>query len=183
MLFGPAPALHVSRTSPPACLERRREEQRGQPPGAAIRHGDGADGTRAHHDPARRRRPHDPKLHDAGVRRPRLCAGWPHDHACAVARFEIRHAGRRRAFFDQLEPRLRAIPGVEAAAITNGVPPHDGGERLLEIDVPRDSAGAAPVFVGTVTITPEFFAAAGAPDSRTEFQLTRMVPRALKRSS
>jgi putative ABC transport system permease protein len=69
----------------------------------------------------------------------------------------------RRAFFDRLEPRLRAIPGVEAAAITNGVPPHDGGERLLEIDLPRESAGTAPVFVGTVTITPEFFAVLRAP--------------------
>ena len=69
----------------------------------------------------------------------------------------------RRAFFDRLEPRLRAIPGVEAAAITNGVPPHDGGERLLEVDSPQVPAGTAPVFVGTVTITPEFFAVLQAP--------------------
>ena len=40
----------------------------------------------------------------------------------------------RRAFFQQLEPRLAAIPGVAAATVTTGVPPEDGGERLLEID-------------------------------------------------
>ena len=40
----------------------------------------------------------------------------------------------RRAFFEQLEPRVAAIPGVEAVAVTTGVPPLDGGERLLEID-------------------------------------------------
>ena len=63
--------------------------------------------------------------------------------------------GGRRAFFDQLEPRVAAIPGVEAVATTTGVPPDDGGERLLQIE---GAAGdRAPVFVGTVTITPGFF--------------------------
>ena len=69
----------------------------------------------------------------------------------------------RRAFFERLEPRLRAIPGVEAAAITNGVPPHDGGERPIEIDGSQESARAEPVFVGTVTITPDFFFVLRAP--------------------
>jgi putative ABC transport system permease protein len=69
-------------------------------------------------------------------------------------------ADARRAFFDRLEPRLGAIPGVEAAAVTTGVPPHDGGERLLETDR-TVQAGARPVFVGTVTITPRFFDVAG----------------------
>jgi putative ABC transport system permease protein len=70
-------------------------------------------------------------------------------------------AAARRGFFERLEPRLAAIPGVEAAAVTTGVPARDGGERLLEIDGP--SRAAAPVFVSTVTISPRFFQAAGVP--------------------
>ena len=69
----------------------------------------------------------------------------------------------RRAFFDRLEPRIAAIPGVEAAAVTNGVPPHDGGERLLEIDASGQTADSRPVFVGTVTIGPRFFEVLGVP--------------------
>ena len=72
----------------------------------------------------------------------------------------------RRAFFDRLEPRLAAIPGVAAAAVTTGVPPHDGGERLLETDGPAHTADWRPVFVGTVTITPRFFAVLGVPSLR-----------------
>ena len=72
----------------------------------------------------------------------------------------------RRAFFQQLEPRLAAIPGIEAAAVTTGVPPADGGERLLEIDDPNRASDARPVFVGTVTITPTFFDAVGVTMSR-----------------
>jgi putative ABC transport system permease protein len=69
--------------------------------------------------------------------------------------------GARRGFFERLEPRLGAIPGVEAAAVTTGVPGRDGGERLLEIDGPARTA--APVHVSTVTISPRFFLAAGVP--------------------
>jgi putative ABC transport system permease protein len=66
--------------------------------------------------------------------------------------------GARRGFFERLEPRLEGIPGVEAAAVTTGVPARDGGERLLEVDGP--ARAAAPVFVSTVTISPRFFKAA-----------------------
>ena len=72
-----------------------------------------------------------------------------------------RTAEERRAFFDRLEPRLAAIAGIESAAVTNGVPPLDGGERLLETDRTVRSPGTRPVFVGTVTITPRFFDAVG----------------------
>jgi predicted permease len=70
-------------------------------------------------------------------------------------------AEARRAFFDRLEPRLAAIPGVEAAAVTTGVPSRDGGERLLEVEA--SSADATPVHVSTVTITPRFFDVIGVP--------------------
>jgi len=64
-------------------------------------------------------------------------------------------ADDRRAFVAALEPRLAAIPGVQAATITTGVPSRDGGERYFEIE------GAAPdaprIMVSIVTITPSFF--------------------------
>jgi putative ABC transport system permease protein len=67
----------------------------------------------------------------------------------------------RRAFVEHLEPRLAAIPGVEAAAVTTGVPGRDGGERLLEIERAGIATGPPPVHVSTVTITPRFFETAG----------------------
>src|SRR6185436_20101452 len=66
-------------------------------------------------------------------------------------------ADSRRAFVERLEPRLAAIPGVEAAAVTTGVPGRDGGERLLEIERAGGATDPPPVFVSTVTITPRFF--------------------------
>ena len=60
-----------------------------------------------------------------------------------------------RVFFERLEPRLTAIPGIEAAAVTTGVPSRDGGERLLETE--RTAGTTAPVFVSTVAISPQFF--------------------------
>lgn len=64
-------------------------------------------------------------------------------------------AEARLAFFAALEPRVAAVRGVEAVAITTGVPPEDGGERLVETEA--WPAGAAQVFVGTVTVTPRYF--------------------------
>ncbi len=63
----------------------------------------------------------------------------------------------RRAFFDQLEPRLAAIPGVDSVAVTTGVPPLDGGERPLAIERPGRGSEERPRFVSTVTISPGFF--------------------------
>jgi putative ABC transport system permease protein len=66
----------------------------------------------------------------------------------------------RLAFFERLEPKLAAIPGVEAATVTTGVPPDDERERLLEIEAPS-RPDARPVHVGTVAITPRFFDVVG----------------------
>jgi putative ABC transport system permease protein len=63
----------------------------------------------------------------------------------------------RRAFFDRLETRVQAAPGIESAAITTGVPPFDGDEKLFEID----TAARRPTYVSTVTISPRFFATVG----------------------
>jgi putative ABC transport system permease protein len=65
-------------------------------------------------------------------------------------------ASARRSFFEELESRLSSIPGLESVAITTAVPPHDGGERLLEVD---RAFGAPPErrFVSIVTVSPQFF--------------------------
>ena len=47
--------------------------------------------------------------------------------------------------------------------MTTGVPPHDGGERLLETDASAQTSGWQPLHVGTVTISPGFFDVLGAP--------------------
>lgn len=65
------------------------------------------------------------------------------------------NADSRRALVAALEPRLAAIPGVQAATITTGVPSRDGGERYIEIEgTPTETTR---VMVSTVTITPSFF--------------------------
>ncbi|MEO8679599.1 MAG: ABC transporter permease [Vicinamibacterales bacterium] len=71
-------------------------------------------------------------------------------------------ADDRNRFFQQLEPRLSAIPGV-AAAVTTGVPPLDGEERRLEVDSPSRSVDPRPVFVSTVIVTPRYFEVLGVP--------------------
>ena len=74
------------------------------------------------------------------------------------------NAEARRAFFERLEPRLAAIPGVEAAAVTTGVPSRDGGERLLEVD---DCPSARPGSRGRVVVDrhhhPRFFEVVDVP--------------------
>ena len=69
----------------------------------------------------------------------------------------------RNRFFEQLEPRLTAIAGVTGSAITNGVPPGDGGERVVEIAGRPLIEGAEHMFVGTVASTPGYLAVLGVP--------------------
>jgi putative ABC transport system permease protein len=68
-------------------------------------------------------------------------------------------AETRRAFFDQLQSKIEAVAGIEAATMTTGVPPLDGGERLLEVE--GQQPADRPPFVGTVTVSPRFFDALG----------------------
>jgi putative ABC transport system permease protein len=70
----------------------------------------------------------------------------------------------RRAFFERLEPQLRAIGGVEAIAVTTAVPPFPSGQRPFEIDGRASREGdAAGSSVYVVTISPDFFDAVRAP--------------------
>jgi predicted permease len=72
-------------------------------------------------------------------------------------------ADTRRAFFDQLEPRLMAIPGIDAVALATVVPPFASGQRSFEIEgQPQSNPDTAPR-VSTVTISPGFFGTVGVP--------------------
>jgi putative ABC transport system permease protein len=68
----------------------------------------------------------------------------------------------RTAFYDRLEPALAALSGVDAVAITTTVPPFQAGERPFEIDgrPARQPDTPAPT-VATVTISPRFFEVIG----------------------
>jgi putative ABC transport system permease protein len=65
-------------------------------------------------------------------------------------------AAARHTFFRDIEQRVGTIAGIESVSTTTGVPPDDGGERLLEVD--GSSEEQRPRFVSTVTISPSFFA-------------------------
>jgi predicted permease len=69
----------------------------------------------------------------------------------------------RNRFYEQLEPRLTAIAGVTGSAVTNGVPPLDGGERMVEIAGRPLVEGVEHMFVGTVASTPGYLAVLGVP--------------------
>ncbi len=68
----------------------------------------------------------------------------------------------RRAFYDRLEPKLAAIAGVDAVALTTSMPPFGGGRRGLEIEGrPARKPGDEPPQVTNVTVSPSFFATVG----------------------
>ena len=72
----------------------------------------------------------------------------------------------RQAFYEQLQPRLAAIAGVERVALTTSVPPFGIGRRPIEFDGrPVPKIDDAPN-VGTVTITPGFFDVVGTSVTR-----------------
>ena len=67
----------------------------------------------------------------------------------------------RRAFYERLAPRLSSIAGAEGIAITTAVPPFGSGRRPLEVEGrPSPKIDDAPS-VGVVTISPSFFQVAG----------------------
>ena len=63
----------------------------------------------------------------------------------------------RRAFYERLQPRLDTLPGAEHVAITTSVPAFGVGRRPLEVDGrPAPKIEDAPR-VGFATISPKFF--------------------------
>ncbi len=69
----------------------------------------------------------------------------------------------RQAFFDRLAPRLAAIPGLNGIAVTTAVPPLDGPERVIELDDSRPAVDEDGRRVSTVTVTPGYFDVLGVP--------------------
>jgi putative ABC transport system permease protein len=95
---------------------------------------------------------------DIGIRTDHLMAMRMHLPASKYVTAEA-----RRTFFDRLKPRLAAIAGVEMVAVTTAVPPFGSGQRDLEIEGrPAASPDGPPLNVSTVTISPQFFQVVGA---------------------
>ncbi|HTH25748.1 MAG TPA: FtsX-like permease family protein, partial [Vicinamibacterales bacterium] len=59
--------------------------------------------------------------------------------------------------WDQLLPRVEAIPGVQSAAFTTSVPPRNDEEWRFEVDGRRYAEDERRPWTGTVTITPGYF--------------------------
>jgi putative ABC transport system permease protein len=94
---------------------------------------------------------------DIGIRTDHLMAMRMHLPASKYATVEV-----RRTFFDRLEPRLAAVAGVEMVAVTTAVPPFGSGQRDFEIEGrPPGSPYGPQLNVSTVTISPQFFRVVG----------------------
>jgi predicted permease len=98
---------------------------------------------------------------DVGMRMDRLLA-----MQLQLAGEKYQKPEARRAFYDRLQPRLATIPGAEHVALTTSVPPFGVGRRPVELDGrPVPKIDDAPS-VGVATISPGFFDVAGISVSR-----------------
>jgi putative ABC transport system permease protein len=70
-------------------------------------------------------------------------------------------ADARRRFFDQLLPKVEAIPGVQSAAITTAVPPLDHEEWRVIIAGSDQVEDDRRPFVSTVAVSPRYFETLG----------------------
>jgi predicted permease len=96
----------------------------------------------------------------------RLDAGFPIEHLMTMRmqlpQTKYANDEARRGFYERLEPRLAAIAGVDAVAVTTTVPPLRAGERSFEIDGrPARQPADQALEVATVTISPRFFEVVG----------------------
>ena len=72
----------------------------------------------------------------------------------------------RLRFFDQLLPKIETIPGVQSAAFTTSVPPRDDEQWRFEVDGRRYAEDEARPWTGTVSITPGYFNVLGVSIAR-----------------
>lgn len=75
-------------------------------------------------------------------------------------------ADARNRFYEQLLPRLEAIPGVRNVAIATSVPPLDDEEWRFEVDGRRYAEDERRPWTGTVAITPGYFDVLGVAITR-----------------
>ena len=66
-------------------------------------------------------------------------------------------AEARRRFFEQLMPKVDAIPGVESAALTTAVPPRYHEAWRVVIDRSEQVDDDSRPYVGTVKVSPHYF--------------------------
>src|SRR5581483_10220750 len=79
---------------------------------------------------------------------------------------KYRTAADRFAFVEQLEQRLRALPGVSAVAVADELPPLAAGIGIMYGSISVDGRPPAPGPGGNVTlrhITPDYFRALAIP--------------------
>jgi putative ABC transport system permease protein len=68
------------------------------------------------------------------------------------------------AFYDEVLRRARAVPGVEAAALTDSLPPDRQGDAdTFEIEGKPLAPGTLNPIISEPTVTPDFFRALGVP--------------------
>jgi putative ABC transport system permease protein len=161
VLFGLAPALHVSRTNVHGVL---KEGGRGNAGGSRVRW---LTGTMVVVEVAATlvllvgaglmvRSFLNLYRMDIGIRTERLMA-----MQLQLGGDKYQKPEARRAFYDSIEPRLASLPGVERAALTTSIPPFGFGSRPIEFDGrPSPKFDDAPR-VGTVTVSPPFFEVVG----------------------
>jgi predicted permease len=72
----------------------------------------------------------------------------------------------RRRFFDQLLPKIDALPGIQSAAITTAVPPREDGEWRVIIDRSGEVEDDRRPWVSTVSVSPKYFQTLGVGTAR-----------------
>jgi putative ABC transport system permease protein len=89
---------------------------------------------------------------DIGIRTDHLMTMRMHLPESKYANAEL-----RRTFYEHLEQRLAAIPGVEGISVTTAAPPFDGGRQDFEIEGRSVRAPEESPNVSTNAISPRFF--------------------------
>jgi predicted permease len=85
----------------------------------------------------------------------------------ALAEYRYPDSRRQMAFFDELETRLRQMPGITALGISDTLPPYGGSQARIysRMEVPgrpRAAEGTGGM-VGFRVVTPGYFSALGVP--------------------
>jgi putative ABC transport system permease protein len=81
----------------------------------------------------------------------------------ALARYRYPEAARQKAFFDELETRIKQLPGITWLALTDSLPPSGGMEATIYSNIevagrPRTPQGTGGM-VGWRAVTPGYFSA------------------------
>ena len=108
--------------------------------------------------------------------------GFPTEHIVTM-RLELpqakyKTAEERLGFYDRLTPRLASVAGVEAVAVTTTVPPFRAFDRRFELEGrPAAQSEDDQLHSPVVTISPQFFDVLSAPVRRGRaFQATDGLP-------